>query len=180
MTQIHITDGDASTVPTAASARTIHRTAFVHSLSLTELEVVPDALICVGPEGGIEWVERLDESAGRIPFVEVLREFKRAKGLEGDLKGIWMKEGFMCPGMIDTHTVSGVWLVVFGMRMLMLMDNGYGRVNERNASLCSLLMRGFPATVKTPRVILLIDSTPHSIRMLVWARISSCSNGWIR
>jgi guanine deaminase len=93
--------------------RTLYHGAVVHSLSLDQLEILPSALLCVSEEGVIDWVEKdveesqiqevasrhgvlLDDSAGgRSPGVEVI---SLGKG------------EFLCPGLVDTHTVS--WNII--------------------------------------------------------------------
>ncbi len=118
MTQTHTVGAANGTAAprSRSSTRTIYRSAIVHSLSLTELQVIPDALVCVGDDGAIEWVDDLDQSGadgrdgrergrGRI-WEDVVRERARERGVRGAVRAVWLKEGFMCPGLIDTHTVS--------------------------------------------------------------------------
>ena len=82
--------------------RTLFLGPIVHSLSLTELEFLSSALLCVGQGGMIEWVEKdvvpslLQEKAGEHGVL-----------LGGvDVEVVELGEGeFLCPGMVDTHTV---------------------------------------------------------------------------
>lgn len=80
---------------------TLYYGSFVHSVSLDELDFCLDALVCVSEDGYISWVERnvdpsqLQDAASRhgvnlddVDFVELGRN------------------DFLCPGLIDTHTVS--------------------------------------------------------------------------
>lgn len=80
---------------------TLYYGSFVHSVSLDELDFCLDALVCVSEDGYISWVERnvdpsqLQDAATRhsvilddVDFVELGRN------------------DFLCPGLIDTHTVS--------------------------------------------------------------------------
>ena len=76
----------------------IYYTALTHSLSLTELEHLPRALICVNKAGIIEWIEK-DVASGRLHQV---LEGHGAKGTEV----IRIDEGGLVPGLVDTHTVS--------------------------------------------------------------------------
>lgn len=110
-----------STTPRTArgqsrTRRTVYRSAIVSSISETEVEVLPDALLCVGPEGRIEWVEDLASrlSGGEEEGDRLEEDMARAvsEALEGhgtDLESVdfvWLEEGFLSPGFVDTHTVS--------------------------------------------------------------------------
>jgi guanine deaminase len=91
----------ASTVNTRS--RTIYHTSYTHSISLTELEHVSKALICVGETGIIEWIEKdtADEEVERVLADHELRI--------GDVEVVKINEGGIVPGLIDTHTVSPVY-----------------------------------------------------------------------
>lgn len=78
----------------------IYRTAIVHSSSPTEVEIIPDALLAVSDFGTILWVEDITSSSQQT-VDDVLRS-KDAVGVEV----VELQEGFICPGLIDTHTVS--------------------------------------------------------------------------
>jgi guanine deaminase len=81
------------------NTRTVYYTAYTHSVSLTELEHVPTALICVGETGIIEWTEK-DISADGIEGVLA------DHGLRiGDVEVVTIGEGGLVPGLVDTHTV---------------------------------------------------------------------------
>lgn len=77
---------------------TIYYTALTHSLSLTELEHLPRALLCVNEAGIIEWMER-DVTSEAVD--RVLKEH----GAEG-ASLVRVSEGGLVPGLVDTHTVS--------------------------------------------------------------------------
>jgi len=81
------------------NTRTVYHTAYTHSISLTELEHVSKALICVADTGTIEWIEKDVDAQG----VEgVLADH----GLRIDDVGmVDIAEGGLVPGLIDTHTV---------------------------------------------------------------------------
>lgn len=84
---------------------TLYHGTLIHSLSLTQLEVLPDALLCVSDrEGIIEWLERGVEGS-EIQEVAVRKGVILDDGVEVVVLG---KGEVLCPGMIDTHTVSGV------------------------------------------------------------------------
>lgn len=104
------------TVPFPASSsnngrRTLYSTPLVHSLSLTELEVLPRALVCVDHLGIIEWVEKdcpgesVQEVALRHGIV-LGDESAGPGGSSGGVELVEVPEGeFIAPGLIDTHTV---------------------------------------------------------------------------
>lgn len=77
---------------------TIYHTALTHSLSLTELEHLPQALLCVNECGIIEWIEK-DVDTEKVD--EVLKKY----GAEG-VEVVRIDDGGLVPGLIDTHTVS--------------------------------------------------------------------------
>lgn len=83
-----------------ATRRTVYHTAYTHSISLTELEHVSKALICVGSTGVIEWIEKdiSDEDVQRVLADRGLR-------IE-EIEVVKIDEGGLVPGLIDTHTVS--------------------------------------------------------------------------
>jgi cytosine/adenosine deaminase-related metal-dependent hydrolase len=80
--------------------RTVYHASFTHSLSLTRLEHASRALICVGPTGIIEWIEKY---VGKDRVEEVLAG--HGLGKEG-VELVIVEEGGLVPGLIDTHTVS--------------------------------------------------------------------------
>lgn len=75
-----------------------------HSRSLTELEVVEKALMLVDEHGVIGWVHRDVTSAS------LLQEVAAEHGLDITRDPVGVVEldedEFLCPGLIDTHTVS--------------------------------------------------------------------------
>jgi cytosine/adenosine deaminase-related metal-dependent hydrolase len=80
--------------------KTIYVGSYVHSLSLTELQDVEHAVLAVGEQGTIEWIEH----APAEELQNILT--KHGLGVE-DVDVIELgSEEFLCPGMIDTHTVS--------------------------------------------------------------------------
>lgn len=84
------------------SRNTLYYGSFVHSISLTELEYLVDALVYVA-DGTITWIEKDVESS-------LVQEMAGRHGLNLDdmgLEFVQLDEGdFVCPGLIDTHTVS--------------------------------------------------------------------------
>jgi hypothetical protein len=86
-------------LPENTRSRTIYNTSYTHSISLTELEHVPKALICVGETGIIEWIEKdvAEERVERVLADHGLRI--------GDVEVVKIDEGGIVPGLIDTHTV---------------------------------------------------------------------------
>lgn len=81
------------------NTRTVYHTAYTHSLSLTELEHVPKALICVDKAGIIEWIKK---DVGGDGVEGVLADH----GLRIDeVEMVDIPEGGLVPGLIDTHTV---------------------------------------------------------------------------
>lgn len=86
------------------NTRTVYHTAYTHSLSLTELEHVPKALICVGGNGVIEWIEK-DVSGDGVEGILA------DHGLRiGEVEMVDIAEGGLVPGLIDTHTVCLLFL----------------------------------------------------------------------
>lgn len=107
--------------------RTVYLTPLVHSLSLTQLQYSDASAICVDRRGIIEWVEHFDdededdadEDDGDKTTVDPgdswdrdcgLLELEEVLQLHGlmveDVHIVRMDEGFVCPGFVDTHTVS--------------------------------------------------------------------------
>ena len=81
------------------NTRTVYHTAYTHSISLTELEHVPKALICVDKAGVIEWIEK---EVGGDGVEGALADH----GLRiDDVEMVDIAEGGLVPGLIDTHTV---------------------------------------------------------------------------
>lgn len=91
----------------SSSRRAIYVAPLVHSLSLDELEFSDLSAISVDEDGIIEWVHPIDGSLSRKGQERVL-EGVRAKygGAQDEVETVWLEEGFICPGLIDTHTVS--------------------------------------------------------------------------
>jgi hypothetical protein len=89
-----------------ASKGTVYITALVHSLSLDILEFSVLSALLVDEEGVIQWVEPLDSA---LPRAEREKEVDRVLADRGvapkQVELVWLDEGFLCPGLIDTHTV---------------------------------------------------------------------------
>lgn len=80
--------------------KTVYIGSYVHSLSLTELEQVEHAIIAVGEGGTIEWIEH----AAAEQVQNILA--RHGLGIE-DVELVELgPDDFLCPGLIDTHTVS--------------------------------------------------------------------------
>lgn len=77
---------------------TVYYTALTHSVTLTQLEHLPRALLCVNQAGIIEWIEK-DVQADEVE--RVLAEH----GAEG-VNVVRTDGGGLVPGLVDTHTVS--------------------------------------------------------------------------
>ena len=84
--------------------KTIYIGSYVHSLQLTQLEHVERAIICVDGNGIIEWIENIAP--------EELQDVLAKYGLELDNVEVVElgTDEFLCPGLIDTHTVSRNWV----------------------------------------------------------------------
>jgi hypothetical protein len=117
-------NNSSSTFPTHSNTpvgrmsprRTVYRSAIVSPASETEVEVLSDALICVGPTGKIEWVEdltsRLEDGAGDTEGAAdedaalALQQALQKYDVELDqVDFVRLEEGFLSPGFVDTHTV---------------------------------------------------------------------------
>lgn len=83
--------------------RTIYVAPLVHSLSLNTLECSDLSYICVSSEGIIEWVEHVGTDTMNLD--QVLEKYDLSKR---DIVIERMEEGFICPGLVDTHTVCPV------------------------------------------------------------------------
>lgn len=84
----------------------IYLAGLVHSISLVELEYSEFSAVCVSQEGVIEWVEHLDIAWKGDEDDTALDELLRLHGLNRrDVEVFRLKEGFLCPGLVDTHTV---------------------------------------------------------------------------
>ena len=88
------------------SPRTLYHGSYVHAVSLEQsLEYVESALICVSELGIIEWIEKDVEGS-------MIQEIVMRHGVELDDSKIEIvelaQEGFLCPGLVDTHTVSHI------------------------------------------------------------------------
>ena len=86
------------------ASTTLYHGPIVHSLSLDELEYAVDALVCVSSDGIILWIEKNVDSSE-------LQQRAASHGLILDGSNyaveIVQLQGheFLCPGLIDTHTV---------------------------------------------------------------------------
>jgi hypothetical protein len=83
----------------------LYHGSIVHSLSLDELEYAVDTLICVSDQGIILWIERnVDPST--------IQQVASTHGLILDDSSQCVEilqlgqSEFLCPGLVDTHTVS--------------------------------------------------------------------------
>lgn len=83
------------------SRTTVYTGSYVHSVSLTELEYVENAVICI-VEGVIAWIEK-DVTVHQLQDIAV----KHGLDLEGGAVDVVELEAdeFFSPGFIDTHTV---------------------------------------------------------------------------
>jgi len=84
-------------------SRTVYHTSYTHSISLTELEHVSKAFICVGETGIIEWIEK------DIAIEDVERVLADHGLRTGDVEVVKIDDGGIVPGLIDTHTVRLVY-----------------------------------------------------------------------
>lgn len=83
------------------STRRLIYGALIHCVSLRELQALPQALIAIGEDGVIQWLEPDVEGA-------LLQSVVASKGwnLE-DVHFIELPAGqWIMPGFVDTHTVS--------------------------------------------------------------------------
>ena len=82
--------------------KTIYIGSYVHSKTLEELEQVEHGMICVDEHGVIEWVENGSP--------EQLQTIASGYGLSlDDVEIVELDEDeLLCPGFIDTHTVSRI------------------------------------------------------------------------
>lgn len=82
--------------------RTLYLGSWVHSLSIDHLEYVEKGIISVDQRGIIEWIEKDVE-------ISNVQDIAMRYGLQlddPDLEVIELSsEEFLCPGLIDTHTV---------------------------------------------------------------------------
>jgi guanine deaminase len=90
-----------------ASSSQLFYGSFVHSLSLTELEHSVDSLIYVR-NGVIEWVEK-DVHSSQVQEVALTRGLVIG---DGSVEVVELGGDFLCPGLIDTHTVSEIYQVI--------------------------------------------------------------------
>lgn len=68
--------------------------------------MLPDALLCVSQHGRIEWIEELSDGGGTGAVLGV-EEALQSHGLQmAEVEMVVLEEGFLCPGLVDTHTVS--------------------------------------------------------------------------
>ncbi|KAG7529026.1 hypothetical protein FFLO_05819 [Filobasidium floriforme] len=85
------------------ASTTLYHGPIVHSLSLDELEYAVDALVCVSPDGIINWIER------NVDTSEIQdRAASHGLILDGTNNAVEIVQlgghEFLCPGLIDTHT----------------------------------------------------------------------------
>ena len=86
--------------------KTLYHGTLIHSLSLTQLETVPSALLCVDDEGVIEWIER-DVDMSRWRKVAEGYGLRVGEKEEDQVTVVRLGQGeFLCPGFVDTHTVG--------------------------------------------------------------------------
>jgi len=69
----------------------------VHSLSLTQLEILPRALLGV-VDGRVAFLEAITSTPEQVTAAHGIRYEEADK--------VVVEHGFLCPGFIDTHTVS--------------------------------------------------------------------------
>lgn len=98
--------------------RTLYHTPLTHSLSPTHLQHLPRALLCVSPNGIIEWLEE-DVDPTTIQDV-ALQHGVELGGGEAEVVVVVVEigEGGLVPGLVDTHTVS----LEFGLALLLLLE----------------------------------------------------------
>ncbi|ORY24134.1 hypothetical protein BCR39DRAFT_472609 [Naematelia encephala] len=85
--------------------RTIYHGNFIHTPTPAKLEVLHSALVCVGPEGVIEWIE--EDVQG-----EMIQDISGRYGIDlldgaatAAVQVVQIPQGeFVCPGLVDTHT----------------------------------------------------------------------------
>ncbi len=83
---------------------TIYHTSLIHSLSLTQIQYFLKSLIYVSSHGIIEWIEK-DVSDEMVEEV-VGRHGIDLRSADGEVDFVQVgKDGFICPGLVDTHTV---------------------------------------------------------------------------
>ena len=100
--------------------RTLYYGPMIHSISLNELEYLPSALLCVSPDGIIEWVEKVVENGqlGELGSkhgvgVQGIGEGEANEGSQLEIVRLDETNGeFLCPGLIDTHTVSWTFILI--------------------------------------------------------------------
>lgn len=79
---------------------TIYLGAIAHSLDLQQIEYVDQAILCVGTDGLIEWIEHAAPEELQDIAAKHSVSLDDAEVVELD------SDEFLCPGLIDTHTVS--------------------------------------------------------------------------
>lgn len=83
---------------------TLYIGGIVHSLSLDELAYYPRGLLFVGVDGTIEWLE---EDVPAPLAQEVAASHGVVIGDDAMVAVVELEsDQFLCPGLIDTHTVS--------------------------------------------------------------------------
>lgn len=90
------------------SGNTLFYGSFVHSVSLTELEYLVDALVYVS-NGTIAWVEK-DVDGSRLQEAALRHGLNlEDSAAPSGFTFVQLEDSeFICPGFIDTHTVRSV------------------------------------------------------------------------
>lgn len=93
------------------SSNTLFYGSFVHSASLTELEYLVEALVYVS-NGTIAWIEK-DVDGSQLQEA-ALRHGLNLEDSSASAGFTFLQlddSEFICPGLIDTHTVSSFYVV---------------------------------------------------------------------
>lgn len=144
-----------------AASTTLYLTPIVHSLSLSKLEMVPHALVAVSA-GRVAWVEHLKDRQDPAEAAE-----KHGIDYEAADKVV-VSEGFMCPGFVDTHTVS-----------LNVCSFGWGEaVRHRYGHTAHIRSRDDIVNILLLVLLTAIGSTPPSTPTTASAAPSSSWTGW--
>ncbi len=89
--------------------RTLYHGPLIHSLSPNQLQSLPNALLCISSEGIIEWVEP-DVPENYLERTATKHGVMMSKDeVEDEVEVVRLDRGrgeFLCPGLVDTHTVS--------------------------------------------------------------------------
>lgn len=95
------------------SGWTIYVSPLVHSLSLDKLQFVPLAAVVVDPQGIIHQVEELDDLLSEAQITAKCDQLKlelqdQVVGESVSISMTRLNEGYLCPGLVDTHCVCGI------------------------------------------------------------------------